>query len=69
MAGYRVYVDGVPVTSGVAFTPVNSARTTAETSFTLTGLEPHTAYRITVEAGDGANKWTGSGPAVTVRTR
>jgi exo-poly-alpha-galacturonosidase len=68
VAGYRVYVNGAPVEAGVAFTPINDARTTDGTTFTVTGLRPGTRYRFTVQAGDTANKWTGSGPSVTART-
>jgi exo-poly-alpha-galacturonosidase len=66
--GYRVYVNGEPVEGAVPFTPVNSADTTADTAFTVTGLQPDTTYRFTVQAGDVANRWTGSGPSTTVRT-
>jgi exo-poly-alpha-galacturonosidase len=66
--GYRVYVNGQPVEGAVPFTPVNSASTTADTMFTVTGLQPDTSYRFTVQAGDQADRWTGSGPSTTVRT-
>lgn len=66
--GYRVYVNGQPVQNGTPFTPINGASTTAGTTFTVSGLQPHTFYRFTVQAGDSANKWTGSGPSVVVRT-
>jgi exo-poly-alpha-galacturonosidase len=68
VTGYRVYVDGVPVQGAVAFTPVNGASTTAATTFTVTGLQPSTRHRLTVQAGDASNRWSGSGPSVTVRT-
>jgi exo-poly-alpha-galacturonosidase len=68
VAGYRVYVNGQPVEGAVAFTPVNGASTTTATTFTVTGLTPDTRYRFTVQAGDAANRWTGSGPSTTVRT-
>jgi hypothetical protein len=62
--GYRVCVIGRQIEGAVPFTPINAASTT----FTVTGLRPNTTYRFTVQAGDSANKWTGSGPSVTVRT-
>jgi exo-poly-alpha-galacturonosidase len=65
IAGYRVY--GRPVTEGRLFTPVNEANTTAATTYTVSGLAPGTRYTFTVQAGDTADKWTGSGPARTVR--
>jgi len=68
VTGYRVYVNGRPVVGAVPFTPINSASTTADTMFTVTGLQPDTEYRFTVQAGDAANRWTGSGPRTTVRT-
>jgi exo-poly-alpha-galacturonosidase len=67
--GYRVYVNGVPVTTGEPFTPINGANTVTGTTFTVTGLQPGTLYRFTVEAGDSAFRWTGSGPSVVIRTR
>ena len=66
--GYRVYVNGQPVEGAVPFTPINSADTTADTTFTVTGLQPDTTYRFTVQAGDVANRWTGSGPSARVET-
>jgi exo-poly-alpha-galacturonosidase len=66
--GYRVFVDGAPVPTGAVFTPIDTAATTAGTTFTVTGLRPGTTYTIAVEAGDAAGKWTGSGPRLTVRT-
>jgi exo-poly-alpha-galacturonosidase len=66
VAGYRVYVDGRPV--GGPFTPIDTASTTTETTFTYAGLSPRTVHRFTVQAGDSAGRWTGSGPSVVVRT-
>lgn len=66
--GYRLYVNGQPVEGAVPFTPVNGADTTSDTAFTVTGLQPDTTYRFTVQAGDVANRWTGSGPSTSVRT-
>jgi chitodextrinase len=63
-----VYVNGRPLEGAVPFTPINAASTTADTTFTVTGLQPDTAYRFSVQAGDPANKWTGSGPSTTART-
>lgn len=68
VAGYRVYQNGKPLENQVKFTPVNDAKTTNETSYTVTGLEPDTTYTFKVEAGDVASKWTGSGPSITVAT-
>jgi exo-poly-alpha-galacturonosidase len=68
VTGYRVYVNGRPVEGAVPFTPINGASTTADTTFTVTGLQPDTAYRFTVQAGDQANRWTGSGPSTTAHT-
>jgi exo-poly-alpha-galacturonosidase len=65
VVGYRVYVDGQPVGSG--FTPVNTAATTASTSYRITGLAPGSRHTVRVEAGDAAGRWTGSGPVVTLR--
>jgi exo-poly-alpha-galacturonosidase len=69
VTGYRVYVNGVPVDHQVAFTPVNEASTTTGSSYTITGLTPGTTYTFTVQAGDEAGKWTGSGPSLRVTTR
>jgi len=68
VTGYRLYVDGRPVEGAVPFTPVNGASTTADTTLTVTGLQPDTSYRFTVQAGDSANRWTGSGPSTSART-
>jgi exo-poly-alpha-galacturonosidase len=64
--GYRVYVDGRPVTLGQTFTPVNGAATTTGLTYTVSGLARGTRHTITVQAGDPANRWTGSGPSLTV---
>jgi exo-poly-alpha-galacturonosidase len=69
VTGYRVYVNGRPIEGSIPFTPINGASTTTDTTFTVTGLKPDTEYRFTVQAGDSANKWTGSGPTVAVETR
>lgn len=69
VSGYRVYVDGQPIEGATPFTPINAASTTTDTTFTVTGLRPDTRYRFTVQAGDTANRWTGSGPSTTVETR
>ncbi|MEN3309316.1 MAG: exo-poly-alpha-galacturonosidase [Micromonosporaceae bacterium] len=68
LVGYRLYLDGVPVPGGAPFTPVNTASTTAGTSYRLTGLRPHTTYLVTVSAGDSAGKWTRSALPLRVRT-
>jgi exo-poly-alpha-galacturonosidase len=67
VAGYRVYANGQPIEGAVPFTPVNGASTTTGTTFTVTGLRPDTTYRFTIQAGDAANRWTGSGLSTTVR--
>jgi exo-poly-alpha-galacturonosidase len=69
VAGYRVYVNGQPITNGQAFTPIDTAATTSELTWTVTGLAPGTRYTFTVQAGDTAGKWTGSGPSVVVTTK
>jgi len=69
VAGYRIYVDGRPVTNGQAFTPIDTAATTSGLTWTVTGLAPGTRYTFTVQAGDTAGKWTGSGPSVVVTTK
>jgi exo-poly-alpha-galacturonosidase len=68
VAGYRVYVNGKPIEGATPFTPINDASTTTDTTFTVTGLQPDTRYRFTIQAGDPANKWTGSGPSTTTET-
>ncbi|WP_345460319.1 fibronectin type III domain-containing protein [Actinoallomurus oryzae] len=68
VAGYRVLVNGHPVGTG-PFTPINTAVTTRDTAYTLTGLTPGRRYVITVEAGDTAGKWTGGGPGRVIRGR
>ncbi len=67
VAGYRVLVNGRIVGTS-PFTPIDTAATTTGTTFTLTGLQPGHRYLVTVEAGDTAGKWTGGGPARTIRT-
>jgi exo-poly-alpha-galacturonosidase len=69
VTGYRVYVNGAPIDHGVVFTPVNEANTTTGTVYAVTGLRPATTYTFTVQAGDGAGKWTGSGPRLRATTR
>src|SRR5262249_55503887 len=69
VAGYRVYVNGRPITSGQEFTPIDTAATTSGLTWTVTGLNPGTRYTFTVQAGDTAGKWTGSGPSVAVTTK
>jgi exo-poly-alpha-galacturonosidase len=57
--GYRIYQNRQPV--GGPFTPIDTAATTAQTSYVIDGLRPGTAYTFTVQAGDAAGNWTGSG--------
>jgi exo-poly-alpha-galacturonosidase len=69
VTGYRISVNGVPIERGVAFTPVNEANTTTGTTYVITGLTPATTYAFTVQAGDQAGKWSGSGPRKRLTTR
>jgi exo-poly-alpha-galacturonosidase len=48
---------------------VDEANTTTGTTYTVTGLTPAATYTVTVQAGDEAGKWTGSGPRLRVTTR
>jgi exo-poly-alpha-galacturonosidase len=49
--GYRVYVNGQPIKpEGAEFTPINSEMTTADTTYTINGLEPGKEYTFKVEA-------------------
>lgn len=49
--GYRVYVNGQPIKpDGAIFTPINSEMTTADTSYTVTGLKQGKRYTFKVEA-------------------
>ena len=60
VGGYRVYVDGKaygsdgnPVSADAEyFNPVNGAKTTTETTFTVKGLDLTKSHTITVQAGD-----------------
>lgn len=60
VGGYRVYVDGKaygsdgnPVPADAEyFNPVNGAKTTTDTSFTVKGLDLTKSHTITVQAGD-----------------
>ena len=67
--GYRVFDNGVPLPLGAGFTPVNDVATVTGTSFTVSGLAPGSTHRFTVEAGDAAGRWSGSGPTVRVTMR
>ena len=49
--GYRIYVNGQPIIpKGVEFTPINAEMTTAETSYTVKGLDKGKEYTFKVEA-------------------
>ena len=53
VGGYRVYVDGTPVVpEGKDFNPVNGDYTTAETTYTVTGLDLTKDHTFTIQAGD-----------------
>ncbi len=55
VGGYRLYVDGKPVyadANSKAFNPVNGAKTTTETTYTLKGLDLTKEHTVTVQAGD-----------------
>ncbi|MFB3169218.1 fibronectin type III domain-containing protein [Neobacillus sp. 179-C4.2 HS] len=50
--GYRVYVNGQPIIPEGAddFTPINAEMTTADTTYTVKGLDPGKEYTFKVEA-------------------
>lgn len=54
VGGYRVYVDGEAVVPAGQrdFNPVNGAKTTTETTYTVTGLDLSKDHTFTVQAGD-----------------
>ena len=58
VGGYRVYVDGTAYGSEKYFNPVNGAKTTTETTYTIKkselpeGFDMTKAHTITVQAGD-----------------
>ena len=58
VGGYRVYVDGTAYGSDKYFNPVNGAKTTTETTYTIKkselpeGFDMTKAHTITVQAGD-----------------
>ncbi|OXM84464.1 fibronectin type III domain-containing protein [Paenibacillus rigui] len=68
VAGYRLYQNDKPLEGAVKFTPVNAAHTVTGTTYSISGLSPGTTYTFKVEAGDDVNKWTGTGPSLTITT-
>ncbi len=53
VGGYRVYVDGTPIVpEGKEFNPVNGDYTTADTTYTVSGLDFTKEHTFTVQAGD-----------------
>ena len=54
VGGYRVYVDGKAVTpeGSDEFNPVNGAKTTKDTTYTISGLDLTVEHTFTVQAGD-----------------
>lgn len=58
LAGYRVYLDGVAYGSDKYFNPVNGAKTTEETTYTIKkenlpeGFKASDAHTVTIQAGD-----------------
>ncbi|MDO5403321.1 MAG: hypothetical protein Q4F11_07765, partial [Eubacteriales bacterium] len=54
VGGYRVYVDGKPVVPEGCdeFNPVNGAKTTDKTTYTVAGLDLTKDHTFTVQAGD-----------------
>ena len=58
VGGYRVYVDGTAYGSEKYFNPVNGAKTTTETTYTIKksdlpeGFDMTKAHTITIQAGD-----------------
>ena len=58
VGGYRVYVDGTAYGSDKYFNPVNGAKTTTETTYTIKkselpeGFDMTKAHTITIQAGD-----------------
>jgi exo-poly-alpha-galacturonosidase len=54
VGGYRVYVDGKAVLGSdeKAFNPVNGAKTTKETTYTVSGLDLSKEHTFTIQAGD-----------------
>lgn len=58
VGGYRVYLDGVAYGSDKYFNPVNGAKTTEETTYTIKkenlpeGFKASDAHTVTIQAGD-----------------
>ena len=58
VGGYRVYLDGIAYGSDKYFNPVNGAKTTEETNYTIKkenlpeGFKASDAHTVTIQAGD-----------------
>lgn len=58
VSGYRVYLDGIAYGSDKYFNPVNGAKTTEETTYTIKkenlpeGFKASDAHTVTIQAGD-----------------
>lgn len=58
VGGYRVYLDGIAYGSDKYFNPVNGAKTTEETTYTIKkenlpeGFKASDAHTVTIQAGD-----------------
>lgn len=58
VGGYRVYIDGIAYGSDKYFNPVNGAKTTEETTYTIKkenlpeGFKASDAHTVTIQAGD-----------------
>lgn len=58
VANYRVYQNDTLI----------AAVSAATTTYTVTGLNPNTAYTFKVEAGDDADNWSTTGPIASATT-
>ncbi|MEJ2637471.1 MAG: fibronectin type III domain-containing protein, partial [Calditrichia bacterium] len=56
VSGYKIYQDDSEIDE------------VADTTYTVSGLTPNTAYEFRIEAGDAAGNWSIDGPAVTITT-
>ncbi|WP_436234521.1 fibronectin type III domain-containing protein [Paenibacillus sp. LjRoot153] len=59
VTAYRVFQDGKQVVTLPALVK----------SFTITGLTPNTTHVFRVEAGDGKNNWSITGPGLSIKTQ